>query len=47
MIVYWIILQFLQGFGSAVQQAGAGIAYFAHIGGFFSGLFLVRLFRRN
>ncbi len=47
MIVYWIILQFLQGFGSAVQQAGAGITYFAHIGGFFSGLFLVRLFRRN
>lgn len=45
MIIYWIVYQFLQSFGSLAMEGG-GIAYFAHIGGFFSGLFLVRVFRR-
>ena len=42
MIVYWVIYQLLQGFSSVLTQVGAGIAYFAHIGGFFSGLLLIK-----
>jgi len=36
----WIITQFLDGYGSlgAVSAEGAGIAYWAHVGGFLFGL---------
>jgi membrane associated rhomboid family serine protease len=39
----WILLQVMYGFGS-FGGGGGGVAYFAHIGGFFMGLLLVRKF---
>jgi membrane associated rhomboid family serine protease len=36
MLVYWIIFQFISGFGSL--GIGGGVAYFAHIGGFICGI---------
>jgi membrane associated rhomboid family serine protease len=41
---FWILLQILYGC-SSVPGAGGGVAYFAHIGGFVSGLILGLLVR--
>ena len=43
----WFVLQFFSGIGSLglpVAQNAGGVAYFAHIGGFVSGILLVFLF---
>jgi rhomboid family protein len=40
---FWIVLQILYGLGSF--GAGGGIAFFAHIGGFFAGMALLLLLR--
>jgi membrane associated rhomboid family serine protease len=45
----WAVVQFMTGFGalsthSASEQSG-GVAYFAHIGGFLAGVFLIWAFR--
>ncbi len=41
----WILLQIVSGFGALGEAAaGGGIAYAAHIGGFFAGLLLIRAF---
>ncbi len=42
-IIIWFILQLLYGV-SSLGQDGAGVAFWAHIGGFVAGLLLVRLF---
>ncbi|MBI5405249.1 MAG: rhomboid family intramembrane serine protease [Candidatus Kerfeldbacteria bacterium] len=42
MLIYWILFQFLFGFGS-LGVDGGGVAYFAHIGGFAFGFLLTRL----
>ena len=39
----WIILQLV----NAHFSSGAGVAWFAHIGGFFAGLILIPLFRKD
>jgi membrane associated rhomboid family serine protease len=46
MLLYWFIIQFVSGLGalSNVSQA-QGIAWFAHVGGFLSGILLIRLFQ--
>jgi membrane associated rhomboid family serine protease len=46
-IVLWFVLQLLGGFGSlAVRDVpSGGVAFFAHIGGFVAGLWLVALLR--
>jgi membrane associated rhomboid family serine protease len=45
----WAVVQFVTGFGAMSTRAGAdqggGIAYFAHIGGFLAGVFLIFVFR--
>ena len=42
----WIILQFFAGIGSILgAEEGSGIAFMAHIGGFFTGLLLTPLFK--
>ncbi len=44
---YWFVLQFLSGVGTALGSGGqdtGGVAFWAHIGGFVSGYFLVKLF---
>ncbi|MCO5177697.1 MAG: rhomboid family intramembrane serine protease [Thermomicrobiales bacterium] len=48
-IGFWIVLQFISGFASVgpdTAQAG-GVAYFAHIGGFITGLVAIWLFRNH
>ena len=39
----WFALQLLQGVGPA--QAGGGVAYMAHVGGFIAGMLLLLIFR--
>jgi len=42
----WILLQFVNGFGSITHSAETGgVAYMAHIGGFIAGIVLTFLFR--
>lgn len=45
----WAIVQFVHGFGSlsdrVLSEQGGGTAYFAHIGGFLAGIFLIALVR--
>ena len=43
---FWILLQILNGCGSG-PATGGGVAYFAHIGGFVSGLILGLLVRNR
>lgn len=45
----WIILQIIQGAYSLsdLPFADGGVAWFAHIGGFFGGILLVRLFKKR
>ncbi len=44
---FWIIVQILSGFTEYRMQDTGGIAWFAHIGGFISGLMLVKLFKKR
>jgi membrane associated rhomboid family serine protease len=46
----WAATQFMHGFGTISPQvlsARGGIAYFAHIGGFLAGIFLIGFFTRT
>jgi membrane associated rhomboid family serine protease len=45
-IVFWFLLQLVSGIGSIGTDAaaGGGVAYWAHVGGFLTGVVLVRLF---
>jgi membrane associated rhomboid family serine protease len=45
---FWFVIQFFSGLASIPQvtQDVAGIAYFAHIGGFVAGAALVKLFKK-
>lgn len=44
----WALTQFLHGFGTlstrVLSEQSGGIAYFAHIGGFLAGVFLIGMF---
>lgn len=42
-IVYWFVIQLISGFVSLGGQIGGGVAWFAHIGGFLGGVFLILL----
>jgi membrane associated rhomboid family serine protease len=42
---FWFVLQLLDGIGSLGMETGAGIAFFAHIGGFVAGVALGLLIR--
>jgi membrane associated rhomboid family serine protease len=44
MLGYWFLLQFIGGIGS-IGAHGGGTAFWAHIGGFIFGAFLVLLFK--
>ncbi|HCX89467.1 MAG: rhomboid family intramembrane serine protease [Deltaproteobacteria bacterium CG12_big_fil_rev_8_21_14_0_65_43_10] len=44
---YWILIQILSGFAETGLPKGAGIAWFAHIGGFFSGFFLIMIMKKR
>jgi membrane associated rhomboid family serine protease len=47
MLGYWFLVQFFSGTASsiaAVGQAGPGVAFWAHVGGFIAGIVLIKLF---
>ncbi len=44
MLGYWLLLQFIGGFGS-IGAEGGGTAFWAHIGGFVAGAALIFLFK--
>ena len=47
-LVYWFVIQFFNGVGSLEgRQAGAHIAWFAHIGGFVAGWLMARMIRNR
>lgn len=43
MLIYWFLIQFVFGLGSLGNTGQGGIAYFAHLGGFITGLIIVLL----
>lgn len=43
----WIVVQLFSGLASLGAEASGGVAFFAHIGGFVSGLVLVLVLRRR
>lgn len=43
----WFVLQLVSGLGSIGAGEAAGVAWWAHVGGFVAGLVLVRLFARR
>jgi membrane associated rhomboid family serine protease len=45
MLIYWFVIQLVNGlFSSGSFSDSGGTAWFAHVGGFLTGLFLIRLF---
>ncbi|MBN2372987.1 rhomboid family intramembrane serine protease [bacterium] len=48
LLSFWIFIQFMSGTLSLAGGAGhGGVAWFAHIGGFFAGMFLVSIFKKK
>lgn len=48
MLVWWFLIQLLSGLPSlGGREDGGGVAFFAHVGGFVTGLLLVRAFLRR
>jgi len=47
LLVAWFVLQWLAGLSSLGSSQPGGVAYFAHVGGFLTGLALVWLFARR
>jgi membrane associated rhomboid family serine protease len=45
MLGYWFVIQFISGVVSIGGQ-GAGVAFWAHVGGFVAGIVLIKLFAR-
>jgi membrane associated rhomboid family serine protease len=43
---FWIVVQVLNGVFSLAGPAGGGVAWFAHIGGFVTGLAVIKVFQR-
>ncbi len=47
-LAFWFILQFFQGVAALTKtQQSAGVAFWAHIGGFVAGMILVNLFAKR
>ena len=46
MLLYWLAIQFLGGLAGLAAEEGGGVAFWAHAGGFVTGLVLVKLFAR-
>ena len=43
----WFVYQMIQGYFSLGQESMGGVAWFAHIGGFISGIILVNIFKKR
>ena len=46
MLIYWVALQFLGGVTSIVAEQTGGVAFWAHLGGFLTGVVLIKLFEK-
>jgi membrane associated rhomboid family serine protease len=46
MLGYWFVLQLLLGAATATSRAQGGVAVWAHVGGFVTGLLLIKLFAK-
>lgn len=46
-LVYWFLIQFLQGISSLGAIASGGVAWWAHVGGFLLGMFVTLVSRRR
>lgn len=46
-LLFWIVVQLLNGTLAFGQAGVGGVAWFAHVGGFFTGMALIHLFRRR
>jgi membrane associated rhomboid family serine protease len=46
LLLFWFGMQFLNGIGSLAETdySGGGVAWFAHVGGFITGMLLIRAF---
>ena len=42
-VLEWLVANLLGGFEALAANASGGIAFFAHVGGFFAGLILIRI----
>jgi len=47
MLFYWFFFQLISGVGSLGVEQGSDVAYFAHIGGFLTGIGLTLLLRNK
>ena len=48
MLIYWMVLQVFGGLSSIVsEEAGGGVAFLAHVGGFVAGVVLIKVFERR
>ena len=47
MLLYWVFLQVAGGMTSLAADQSGGVAFWAHIGGFFAGVVLIKLFERR
>ena len=47
MLGYWILIQVLSGFAEFGTQTEGGIAWFAHIGGFVTGFFMIIMMKKR
>jgi rhomboid family protein len=46
-LVYWFVLQFISGVTSLSMAASGGVAWWAHVGGFLTGMLITALARRR
>ena len=47
MVGYWVFLQIVSGLAALGGTDLGGVAFWAHVGGFFAGVALIRLFARG
>ena len=47
MLLYWMAIQVFGGLAQTVAKEGGGVAFWAHVGGFFTGIVLIKLFAKQ
>jgi membrane associated rhomboid family serine protease len=47
MLIYWAFLQVAGGVTSLAAEQAGGVAFWAHVGGFFAGVVLIKIFERQ
>jgi membrane associated rhomboid family serine protease len=47
MLIHWMVLQIFGGLAQSVAEEGGGVAFWAHIGGFLTGVALIKIFAKR